>query len=170
MTEQNIITAFLGDFDHSTTTALLENFKKKMAFLETTTSINKRVYNIMVESLENIGRHNVSKLIDNEVPSDSAIFLFAKQHEIFYITTGNYIKTARIDALQKQIDTINSFSKTGLKKYYKQVLSESKPDDSIGAGLGLIDIAIKTGAPLKYRFLKKSEQYSFFILEITITF
>lgn len=168
MTQQNIVTAFLGDFDHTTTTTLLQNFKAKMVFLETTAGINKRIYKIMVECLENISRYKVSKLIDTKVPSDSAIFLLAKQQNIFYISTGNYIKAAQVDVLQTKIDTINSFSKIELKKHYKQRLSESKPGGNNGAGVGLIDIVIKTGAPLRYRFLKISEHYSFFILEVAI--
>lgn len=168
MTQQNITTAFLGDFDHATTTTLLQNFKAKMSFLETATGINKKIYKIMVECLENIGRHKISKLIDAKVPSDSAIFLLAKQQDTFYISTGNYIKTDQINVLQTKIDTINSFSKTELKKYYKQILSESKPEGKGGAGIGLIDVVIKTGTPLRYRFLKISEHYSFFILEVAI--
>lgn len=170
MTEQSIITAFLGDFDHNTTTTLLENFKKRMTTLETSTGINKRVYKIMVECLENIGRHKVSKLIHNEVPSDSAIFLIAKKEDAFYISTGNYINVAQAKTLQEKIDTINSFTKVNLKKHYKQVLAESKQNNSVGAGIGLIDIIIKTDNPLKYRFLTISDQYSFFILEITINY
>lgn len=169
MANQSIITAYLGNFDHFTTTSLLQNFKKRMSDLETSTAINKRIYKIMVESIENIGRHKVSKIVHCEVPSDSAIFLLAKQQNVFYISTGNYIEENKVETLRQKIDTINGFNRTDLKKYYKQVLLESKQNNTIGAGIGLIDIVLKTGKPLKYCFLKISEQYSFFILEATIT-
>ncbi|OFY98400.1 MAG: hypothetical protein A3K10_05380 [Bacteroidetes bacterium RIFCSPLOWO2_12_FULL_31_6] len=168
MVKQNILMAFLGDFNHTTTTSLLNNFKRKMNFLETATGINKKVYKVMVECLENISRHKASTLKDKKAPSDAAIFMLIEHEEQFCIMTGNYLKTESIEPLQQKLDKINSLDKTGLQEFYRTIISAPRSYTHNGAGLGLIDISLKTSSPLKYRFQKISEQYSFFTLEVNI--
>lgn len=168
MEEQNILMTFLGDFNHTTTTSLLANFKRKMNFLETAIGINKKVYKVMVECLENISRYKISKLKDNNAPSDSAIFLLIEHEDRFCVMTGNYLKTESIEPLQQKIDKINSLDKEGLQEFYRQVTSSPRSNANNGAGLGLIDVRIKTNSTLNYRFRKISEQYSFFTLEVNI--
>lgn len=170
MTENNIITAFLGDFNHTTTTALLNKFKRGMAFLETSTGINKKVYKVMVECLENVSRHKVFQQNNKNVPSDLALFLFQKQPNAFVIITGNYIQKNTTDALRKHIDKINSLDKNSLQEYYREVISAPRINDNIGAGLGLIDIALKAGTPLIYHFKEVHEQYTFFTIQTTINY
>jgi hypothetical protein len=51
---------------------------------------------------------------------------------------------------------------------FKQQIKESSLSDKGGAGLGLIDIAKKTGSKLSYQFKEINELVSFFILTSTI--
>ena len=58
--------------------------------------------------------------------------------------------------------------KNGLKQMYKKQINEGKISSRGGAGLGLIDIARKSGQKLKYQFLDLNNNYYFFILEIEV--
>ena len=59
--------------------------------------------------------------------------------------------------------------KEQLKEYYKEVLSEGGFSDKGGGGLGMIDIARKSGQKLNYHFTEIDETFSFFNLNIKIT-
>ena len=67
------------------------------------------------------------------------------------------------------LDEINKLSKEELKDYYKAVLNNGQMSAKGGGGLGMIDIARKTGQKLKYNFMPIDDMYSFFSLNIKIT-
>ena len=62
-----------------------------------------------------------------------------------------------------------SIVKEELKDYYKQVLNNGEMSLKGGGGLGMIDIARKTGQKLHYNFQNIDNKVSFFSLNIKIT-
>jgi hypothetical protein len=59
-------------------------------------------------------------------------------------------------------------SKEELKTYYKEVLSNGVMSEKGGGGLGMIDIARKSGSKLDYKFSVVDEKFSFFSLSIKV--
>jgi hypothetical protein len=70
--------------------------------------------------------------------------------------------------MQVGLDAINSKDKDELKLYYQERLSNSKVSSKGTAGLGMIEIARKSGNKLDYEFLKINEETSFFSLNVKI--
>jgi hypothetical protein len=66
------------------------------------------------------------------------------------------------------LEEVNNLSPDELKEYYRQSLSETEFTEKGGAGLGIIEMARKSGHKLKYEFTKINNEYSFFSLTITI--
>jgi hypothetical protein len=95
--------------------------------------------------------------------------MIGKQQEYYSIITGNYILTKNVDGFKAKLDKINNMDKEQLKDYYKEVLSEGGFSDKGGGGLGMIDIARKSGQKLDYTFTQVDDKYSFFNLNIKIT-
>jgi hypothetical protein len=52
---------------------------------------------------------------------------------------------------------------------YKFILNHQKLSAKGGGGLGLVDIARKTGNKLKYNFEAVSDDYFFFSLDVIVT-
>ena len=70
-----------------------------------------------------------------------------------------------IPALEKQINTINSFDdEKALKAYYLEHLENNTMSEKGGAGLGFITIGMKSGNKLKVDFKKINDQFSLFTL------
>ena len=67
-----------------------------------------------------------------------------------------------------KIDKINSMSKEELKDMYKFILNHQRLSEKGGGGLGLVDIARKTGNRLDYTFEKYNDTYYFFNLDVYI--
>jgi hypothetical protein len=67
------------------------------------------------------------------------------------------------------LDDINALTKEELKDYYKEILNNGEMSMKGGGGLGMIDIARKTGQKLNYNFMSVDEKYSFFSLNIKIS-
>ncbi len=162
MEQHSIRLSFTGEFTNELISVLLGMAKGTVKM----GTFQKKVYNIMIESLENLVRH-ASK--SGEVPYP-AIFLLAQDEEHHYVSTGNKIHNKDIDALKSKIDKANRLNRDELRGWYNEVLMNGKiPSDSEGAGLGIIDMAIKSGNPLVYEFVEMSENHSFFVLKIRIS-
>jgi hypothetical protein len=94
--------------------------------------------------------------------------MIGKSEDGYKIITGNYILNENVSGLKKRIDEINALTKEELKEYYKQVLTNGEMSLKGGGGLGIIDIARKSGEKLEYEFLPITDNISFFILNIKI--
>lgn len=130
----------------------------------------KKVYNVLVESLQNLFHHVDEAPIDIlEIGEQKfGMFSLSKNDEKYIILIGNFIKNESIPILKAKIDKINDLSKDELKEFYKSVLNNQKFSDKGGGGLGLIDIARKTGNKIDYEFDKVNENFSFFSMEVYI--
>ena len=95
--------------------------------------------------------------------------MIAKTSEAYIITTGNYMISSDVPSLKDKLDLVNSMDKAELKAYYKLVLSEGTMSSKGTAGLGMIDIARKSGEKLDYNFLSINDKTSFFSLAVKIT-
>ena len=78
------------------------------------------------------------------------------------------MNSSKIKFLKEKIDKINSLNKDELKDMYKFILNHQKLSAKGGGGLGLVDIARKTGSKLVYSFFNYNDNYYFFNLEIKI--
>jgi len=105
----------------------------------------------------------------NEVVSRSAIFMIGKVDNEYSIITGNYILTSNVENLKVKLDRINEMTKEELKEYYKEILNNDTFSEKGGGGLGMIDIARKSGQKLNYNFMVADDKYSFFSLNIKIS-
>jgi hypothetical protein len=118
----------------------------------------KKVYFIMVESLQNITRHQ-----DNEVLE--GFFSIHKAQSGFLITSGNIIENVHIASLKEKLEKVNSLNPEELKEYYYEVLNSGGFSEKGGAGLGLIEMVRKSGNKLLYDFVKINDKYSFFYFQ-----
>jgi len=107
--------------------------------------------------------------LNDELQTNTAIFMIGKHQESYIITSGNPIKDVHIDSLKTKLDQINSLDKDGLKSLYKEIIkSGSGLTDKGGAGLGFVDMARKSGQKLEYEFESLGEGRSFFSLKTTV--
>jgi hypothetical protein len=95
--------------------------------------------------------------------------MIARDLEGYHIVTGNYIANENVTGMKNRLDEVNALSKEELKEYYKQILNNGEMSLKGGGGLGMIDIARKTGQKLGYHFEKIDEKVSFFNLDIKIS-
>ena len=83
------------------------------------------------------------------------------------VRSGNWVRTDHGDDLVRSLDALAACDKAGLKALYKERLHrESVPGQ--GAGLGLIDMARRTTAPLDYALKPEGDGYAFFSLQVVI--
>jgi len=82
--------------------------------------------------------------------------------------TGNYMETKNVEELKGKLELVNSMDKLELKAYYKEILSNGTRSSKGTAGLGMIDIARKSGQKLDYYFEEIDTKMTFFSLTVKI--
>lgn len=169
MERGNIMLSFKGEVTSDLLTSILQIMESKMDTLDEPPKIKKKVYNILVECLQNLYHHideDDKETVQNE---KSALFMIRKNEDGEYsIMTGNYIANENMDNMKGRLDRINSMDKEELKVYYKEVLNNGEMSAKGGGGLGMIDIARKSGKKLEYNFSPVDDKFSFFSLNVKV--
>lgn len=164
--QQDFEYVYRGYFTHNITKKILTladiNIQKAVPF----STIQKRIYYIMVEGLQNITRHQDQ--IEEATEEYPGIFAIQKQKDRYYVTTGNLVLNEKIPELKEKIKKINSLEKDELKKFHKEILRSGVISDKGGAGLGLIEMARKSSNKLISSFELINENFSYFYLQTQI--
>lgn len=168
MESKDVKLVYKGEITHQVTKAFTSITETNMMVEEEPNSVQKKVFHVIVEFLQNISKH-ADYMGDESHEEGSGVFLLCKDDENYVITTGNILLKEKEAAIANVLDKINSLDKEGLKTLYKQQIKEGRLSDKGGAGLGFIDIAKKTGNPLDYKFVPINDGYSFFIISSTIS-
>ncbi len=168
MLANNLILIYEGEFTQEITKSVLSMAERNMDSMGEESSIKRKVFNVMVECLQNIVKHS-DEVENHDEDKPSAIFMIGKNDNEYIITTGNPIKNENVDKVKGKLDKINGLDKDGLKQLYKEIIKGTEISDKGGAGLGFVDMARKSGNHLDYDFEQMNDRYSFFSLKSTVT-
>lgn len=167
MMSQNLILVYQGDFTQESTKSILAMAERNLDSSGEESSIKRKVFNVMVEALQNIVKHS-DELVDGQIRSHAAIFLIGKETNRYSIMSGNPIRKENIDKLKKALEHINGLDKDGLKELYKEIIKNTTISEKGGAGLGFVDMARKSGGKIEYSFPDLNTEYSFFCLKVNV--
>jgi hypothetical protein len=127
-----------GDFTHDLTNAILSFAENSLDSMGESTKIRKRVYFIMVESLQNITRHQESR---EGISQGFGYFNIQGEPDGYYITSCNKVLNSSVANLRSKLDMVNSLDAQNLKSYSAEMLQAGVISEKGGAGLGLIEMA-----------------------------
>ena len=134
--------------------------------LHFTKKTSKIIFATFIESSQNV-LHYYNDTFKKDFSDFSSSFVCYKKDNTIYLSTANTILKEDMIILGKKCDYINSLNLKKLEKYYDIILSKDS-SKSQAAGLGLIEIAIKTKSKLNY-FVEKQKNNMFnFLLKIEI--
>lgn len=163
MTDNKILLSYRGVMSQDIVIALLNLAENKLSQAEEGSFVKNRVFSVMIECLQNITQHSEK----NEF-SGSNIFMMGMGAKGFIIYSGNVIKNEKTDELKSKLTKINTLSDVELKDFYKFLIKNESLSEKTSFGLGLIQIARKTGRPLYFDFEKIDDAHSFFTLKTSI--
>ncbi|MCC5920966.1 MAG: SiaB family protein kinase [Cyclobacteriaceae bacterium] len=168
MLNENLILVYEGEFTQEITKSVLAMAERNMDSMGEESSTKRKVFNVMVECLQNIVKHGEEHRNSDDPSKNNAIFMIGKREDEYLVISGNPIKDEHISSLKEKLEEINSLDKDGLKQLYKSIIKSGELSDKGGAGLGFVDMARKSGRKLLYDFHPMTDQYSFFSLTTVI--
>jgi hypothetical protein len=163
MNENQIMLCYRGEMSQEIVVALLNLTENKLNQVDSDSIIKSRVFNVMVECLQNITQHS-----EKSEHLKSNIFMIGYSDLGYSIYSGNVIKSDKVGELKERILKINKMSEDELKEFYKYLMKNESLSDKSGFGLGLIQIARKTGNPLDFDFEQINNNSHFFSLKTLV--
>ncbi len=166
MAENNIYLIWSGHISTEVEKEVLSFTEMRLVETDVELTLRKRVFRILVEILENVGKYSPGK--DAEEQFGMPVAMIRLDDEIYSLTTGNLVQNENVTQLKSKIDDINKYDKVGLKELFRNSLSgQTIKTDSTG-NMGLIDMARKSGSKLDYEFEQINGLYSYFTLTVKV--
>ena len=168
-TNGEVIISYKGEITSDLITNTLEVVESKLDDTTIKGKIRKRIYNALVESLQNLYHHSSRDITNEENKTKRfGVFIVSMKNDSYYLITGNFVPNDRVQYLKDRINQLNSMNRDELKSLYKLILNNQEFSEKGGGGLGMIDIARKTRSNFDYKFYDLNNDYSFYSLYIKI--
>jgi hypothetical protein len=166
MAENELILAYRDHITEETVQQLLSITELKLAQSGEEKKLRKKVFNILVECLQNIVNHGASDEGQSEV---SGLLLIGRHQGDFFIITGNKIENSKVNDFRSKVDNINDLVHSDMREIYSSALGKSEYSEKGGAGLGLLDIYKRSGNKLTYSIDPIDDSVSFLSIHVEIS-
>lgn len=144
--EKRILLCFNGPFSQSLIEEIGNALRSYLHSDAASSSALADVFGSYIEIAQNIRSYAAARAYDDTAASATVVIGRDAEHR-YEILAGNLVEAEDGRALATRVEQISRLDKLQLKAAYKEQLrKESQPGH--GAGLGLIDLARKSSAPL----------------------
>jgi hypothetical protein len=160
---------YKGEMNHQIMRSFAFMANRKISERNLPTSVRKRVFHIMIECLQNVTKHS-DDFDKDDRQIGNGLFIVGQNTDSFYVVTGNLIHNEKIKSFEEKLTIINQSDPAELKRIFLKQMMEGNLTEKGGAGLGLIDIARKSGRKLFYHFVPYDNNLHYFLLAVSIPF
>jgi hypothetical protein len=158
--------AYMGVFDDDLTETLMRNNETS---IQEPQKLKKRLAFLIAECFQNIIRHSDDPAVIESEAVKPKIFILRNIGNVHYISSTNLILNSKKEDLEVKLRSINTLSLDELKTIYLGALANNQMTEKGGGGLGLIEMARKSGSPLDFAFDLINELLSVFYFQVRFT-
>ncbi len=161
--------SYEGPLKYDTIGHLIHELKDKVSDLGLRLVLYKKILLVMIESLENILKYNEhfkekTSLKRKYLPK----FNLRRLNDRFILTSSNAVLNSDIPELTEKLTLINKLDSEGLKKLYKETITNGQFTHKGGAGLGFIEIAKISSEKIIFSFEPINDKLSYYMLQVVI--
>lgn len=166
--DEDAIFDYKGKIEDKNVTEILFSIEQILKDKDESPKIFKRIFNVLVELVQNLYHHG-------EVPSDLGVsynkfgvLILRDEGTQYRISAGNFIKIQGLRMIRDRIDQINTLSSEETQSLYRIILNNEEFSEKGGGGLGMVDIARKSGNNMEYQFFEYNPNYLFLAIDVII--
>lgn len=165
---QGVILYFNGPVSQSVVEGMAQLMRDKMRAEDAGLGVVQKVFAILVEQMQNIVRYSVERSPGEHAPAlaQGQVVVGREDDGRFFVACGNKIRSADGEGLVRRIEHIRKLSEPDLKAYYREARRTATPEGSLGAGLGLIEMARQAARPLDFSVTPLDTDTSFFAMKV----
>ena len=166
---KEIFLHYKGAILYDTIGELISELKEIMFERHVKQAVYKKVLMVMIEALENVFKYHEhfenEKEVFRKFPPE---ILIAQLSGKFSITVSNPVRVNDAVVLQERLKEIIALDKPGIKKKYKEIITNGEFSEKGGAGLGIIEMAKITDSKLEFSFTDINDVFKFYRLNLKI--
>ncbi len=168
---EGIIFCYSGPIAHSGLEGIAQTLRRNLEIEEAGHTATQAVFSVFIEQMQNILNYSAEHPRVSEFSEEAlrmGITVVGIEGSNYFVYCGNKVYRRDVDSLRGRIDDLKLLSKDQLKQLYKERRRMEPEAGSKGAGLGLIEMARKSGQPLAYDFKIIDDQFAFFSIKVSI--
>lgn len=154
----------VGELDQDQVNTISSVVENQMMNIGVSKGIIKKIFNIAIETLQNICFHAEKDNNGNQL----TYFIIGKKDNEITTYSGNLLKNEAAEKLAKRLERLKSLNEADLKQEYLEVLSNGELSQKGGAGLGFITIAMKSNNNVDFQFQKVNDELSLFSMKAVV--
>ncbi len=163
--KENLCFIYQGDFSDGITEKIISLSEHSIDGNQEMVKMKNKISFLIVECFQNIVRHgNAPPANINRTLTLPSLFSARSTNDCVYITSANLIENEEIPKLKQKLEQLNNLGKEEIRALYFEILSNNQISNKGGAGLGLVEMARKSGNPLEYGFENENDKLSLFYL------
>jgi len=165
---RKVLLFFSGPVSQGVVEGVAELMREKLRLEQAGAEVAQRVFAILIEQMQNIARHSAERFTPDSatIMAHGQVAVGREDDGRFYVACGNRIRNADSGGLARRMAEIQALSGPDLATRYRQARRELRPKNSLGAGLGLIDMARKAARPLDFRITALDRDTAFFAMKV----
>lgn len=163
----NLSFIYQGSFSDIITERIIDISESTISSKQEQAKISNKVSFLLAECFQNVIRYGDYSM-GNSLSESSGIFVTRNIGKSYFISSANLIANKDVAGLKKKLEEINTLTPEELKKLYIDVLTNNERTNKGGAGLGLIEMARKSGQKLEFDFEEIDKEFSYFYLQIKL--
>ena len=146
--------------------ALGETLKQKMAERDTDAADVRRAFSIFIEQVQNVIRYSEQRGDGATTGGPgSGLIMVGLDADRYFIVCGNFVQQDKVERLRARLDHLATLDRDSIRQFYREKLREPPEEGSLGATIGLIEIARRSSQPIEYDFSPSDASSSFFCLK-----
>jgi hypothetical protein len=165
--KDNLSFIYQGSFNDEITERIIDISESTIAAMHEQQKISNKVSFLLAECFQNVIRHG-DFTMKSVSPDSTGIFVTRNIGKSYYISSANLIANKDVEDLREKLEQLNLMTPEELKKLYLDVLTHNEISNKGGAGLGLIEMARKSGQKLEFEFEEVDANFSYFYLQIKL--
>lgn len=164
----NLSFIYQGSFNDEITERIIDISELNITSKQEQIKIGNKVSFLLAECFQNVIRHGENLTFKKLSVESSGIFITRNIGKSYYISSANLIDNRDVISLKTKLDQINQLGPEELKRLYLNNLENSDFSKRGGAGLGLIEMARRSGQKLEFDFEAVDNEVSYFYLQINL--
>jgi hypothetical protein len=171
--QKKVIFYYVGYFSQNIVTAMAEAVKLRLEQSGAAGPIRRRLFSSFVEMAQNIIHYSSDTLTPPEQQEHElrhgSVCIGVDEEGRYFLFCANPIRVALAETLRERLETLRRMTLDEIKACYRESLRSETPEDSKGAGLGLLTMARDASEPLEFEFESTEDHgIAMFFLKTTI--
>lgn len=159
---------YSGRFHDEHTASLIPLGEEVLDGARAQRTYRQRVSYVMVEAYQNIVRHRATLPIEMERGAGRSLFMLRSHAAGDEVVAMDPVAATEVPALKATLERIGGLDLRQLKELFLRSLQDSSRSQRGGAGLGLIEMARRSGHRLRHAVYPVDEAHRLFALQIVV--